>query len=145
VIKILHVAMLHPQDYSVDLISKFIFEQPISGSEKMPRHWLYLIDMFEIIEKYNQTMGFTDIKLALIRFISEFLIQTAHFKNNYLDELVNLNSDLILNGPDQGTLTVPNPSELETYGSLLFIEFAKVFKVLYIDQKMNNDLYESEN
>ena len=33
-------------------------------------------------------MGFTDIKLALIRFISEFLIQTAHFKENFLDELV---------------------------------------------------------
>jgi hypothetical protein len=29
-IKILHVAMLHPQDYSVDLISKFVFEQHAS-------------------------------------------------------------------------------------------------------------------
>jgi hypothetical protein len=27
IIKILHVAMLHPQDYSVDLISKFIFDK----------------------------------------------------------------------------------------------------------------------
>jgi allantoicase len=35
-------------------------------------------------------MDFTDIKLALIRFISEFLIQTAHFENNFLDELVNM-------------------------------------------------------
>jgi hypothetical protein len=26
VVKILHVAMLHPQDYSVDLISKFVFD-----------------------------------------------------------------------------------------------------------------------
>lgn len=30
--------------------------------------------MFQIIEKFNQTLGFTDIKLALIRFVSEFLI-----------------------------------------------------------------------
>ena len=29
VVKIMHIAMLHPQDYSVDLISKFIFEKPI--------------------------------------------------------------------------------------------------------------------
>ena len=76
VIKILHIAMLHPQDYSVDLISKFMFTQPLapSGTEKLPRHWIYFIEMFGIIEKFNQTMGFTDIKLALIRFISEFLI-----------------------------------------------------------------------
>jgi hypothetical protein len=91
VVKILHIAMLHPQDYSVDLISKFMFTQPItsSGLEKLPRHWIYFIEMFQIIEKFNQTMGFTDIKLALIRFISEFLIQIAHFKDNFLDELVN--------------------------------------------------------
>lgn len=98
IIKILHVAMLHPQDYSVDLISKFIFEQPLSASDglqKLPRNWLYLIEMFQIIETFNQTLGFTDIKLALIRFISEFLVQTAHFEHNYLDELVDLNADLI--------------------------------------------------
>ena len=68
--------MLHPQDYSVDLISKFIFEQPliVDLNKKQPRNWLYFIEMFQIIEKYNQTMDFTDIKLALIRFISEFMI-----------------------------------------------------------------------
>jgi len=90
VLKILHVAMLHPQDYSVDLISKFIFEQPLNADQDRPvsRNWTYFIDMFGIIEKFNQTGDFTDIKLALIRFVSEFLIQTAHFSNNYLDELV---------------------------------------------------------
>lgn len=37
VIKIMHIAMLHPQDYSVDLISKFIFDKPIMNvSEECP-------------------------------------------------------------------------------------------------------------
>jgi hypothetical protein len=143
VIKILHVAMLHPQDYSVDLISKFIFEQPISvsGMEKLPRNWLYFADMFSIIEKFNQTLGFTDIKLALIRFISEFLIQTAHFKENHLDELVCLNTKMVTDGP-QAFFS----ADQSTYGSMLFIEFAKVFKNLYIDQKQyGTNSFESEN
>lgn len=38
------------------------------------RNWLYLIDMFAVIEDYNQTIGNEEIKLALIRFIAEFLI-----------------------------------------------------------------------
>ena len=76
VLKVLHVAMLHPQDYSVDLISKFVFEQPLSPEQDRPeqRNWLYFVDMFGIIERFNQTGDFTDIKLALIRFVSEFLI-----------------------------------------------------------------------
>lgn len=48
VVKILHVAMLHPQDFSVDLISKFIFDQPLSADQTRPdsRNWLYFIEMF---------------------------------------------------------------------------------------------------
>jgi len=49
--------------------------------------------MFEIIERFNNSGSFTDIKLALIRFISEFLIQTAHHKSNFLDEVVILNCE----------------------------------------------------
>ena len=96
----MHIAMLHPQDYSVDLISKFIFEKPIvntiqectelEGDDQAPgaakdsvkisratpghRNWLYFIDMFAIIEDFNQTLASEEIKLALIRFIAEFLI-----------------------------------------------------------------------
>lgn len=55
--------------------------------------------MFQIIEKFNQTLGFTDIKLALIRFVSEFLIQTAHYSSNYLDELVTLQTGMVNEGP----------------------------------------------
>lgn len=134
VLKVLHVAMLHPQDYSVDLISKFVFEQPLSPEQDRPeqRNWLYFIDMFGIIERFNQTGDFTDIKLALIRFVSEFLIQTAHFSTNFLDELLSKCEVVCLGGQEpqyQGSL--------ETYGSLLFLEFAKVFKTLYIDLRGN--------
>ena len=83
--------------------------------------------MFGIIEKFNQTLGFTDIKLALIRFISEFLIQTAHFKDNFLDELVHPTA-IAQDGPQAFY-----QADLSSYGSMLFIEFAKVFKNLYID------------
>jgi len=127
-VKILHVAMLHPQDYSVDLISKFLFQQPIVEGRRLPRNWLFLIDMFAVIDEYNQTLGFTDIKLALIRFISEFLIQVSHFHSNFLDELVDLDVKVV--ATSQATY---HEGSLASYGSMLFIEFAKVFKALYID------------
>jgi len=140
VVKVLHVAMLHPQDYSVELISKFMFDQPLSpqGDRPLPRNWLYFIEMYAIIERYNQTMDFTDIKLALTRFLSEFIIQTAHFTNNYLDELIQLECQVV--PQSQGVMY---QADLETYGSQLFIEFAKVFKTLYIDQR--GSLAEVEN
>lgn len=37
-----------------------------------------------------------DLKLALIRFLSEFLVQTAHFTNNFLDELITLDCEVLL-------------------------------------------------
>ena len=138
----MHVAMLHPQDYSVDLISKFIFEQPLNASEDKPlsRNWLYIIEMFAIIEQFNQTMDFTDIKLALIRFVSEFLIQTAHFTNNFLDELVTMQVEVLQQ--DEGGPKYE--ADLDTYGSLLFFEFAKVFKTLYIDMRGNPSQIENQ-
>ena len=69
--------------------------------------------MFSIIEQFNQTCDFTDIKLALIRFISEFLIQTAHFTNNYLDELVVMKCNVLQNEGDR----LNYEADLETYGS----------------------------
>jgi len=163
VVKILHIAMLHPQDYSVDLISKFIFEKPIIssvqeyselegvgqapgvGTESVKiskaapghRNWLYLIDMFGIIEQYNQTMASEEIKLALIRFIAEFLIQTAHFSVNYLDDLIDVKAIEQTAMFDQG--------EFNTYGAQLFIEFAKVFKALYVSDKPRREELEAEN
>ena len=115
----------------MDLISKFIFEQPlvVDENKKQPRNWLYFIEMFSIIENYNQTLDFTDIKLALIRFLSEFMIQTAHFENNFLDELVNMDVEI-----NQGQRT-EYLVDMDSYGGLIFMEFAKVFKTLYIDQR----------
>lgn len=74
-------------------------------------------------------MDFTDIKLALIRFLSEFMIQTAHFENNFLDELVNMDVEI-----NQGQRT-EYLVDMDSYGGLIFMEFAKVFKTLYIDQR----------
>lgn len=140
VVKVMHVALLHPQDYSVDVISKFLFLQPLNSDESspLPRNWLYVIDMFTITEQFGQTMDLTDIKLALIRFVTEFLIQTAHFTNNFLDELVNVDCQVL-----QESSTIKYQAELDTYGSLLFFEFAKVFKTLYVDMRGNPS--ETEN
>lgn len=142
-LKILHLALLHPQDYSVDLISKFVFEQPLNQEKDapLPRNWLYFIDMFAIMEKFSQSFDCVDVKLALIRFISELLIQTAHFKTTFLDELVYLKCDVI-HAP-QNSNPVFYEADLDTYGSKLFMEFAKVFKALYVDN--HGSRYESEN
>lgn len=103
-------------------------------TKSMPgyRNWLYLIDMFAIIEDFNQTIGIEEIKLALIRFIAEFLIQTAHFSVNYLDDLIDLKFT------DARKVTFDS-SQFNTYGSQLFIEFAKVFKALYIGNSHTSD------
>ena len=90
------------------------------------RNWLYLIDMFAVIEDFNQTIGLEEIKLGLIRFIAEFLIQTAHFSVNYLDDLIDTKFT------DSRHVTFDTGAEFSTYGSQLLIEFAKVFKVLYV-------------
>jgi len=46
VVKLLHVAMMHPRDYSVDLIGKWMTEK--SGGES--RNWLYLVKMFRYVD-----------------------------------------------------------------------------------------------
>ena len=97
-----------------------------------------------MIEKSNQTLGFTDIKLALIRFIGEFLIQTAHFQNNYLDELVDSHTDLKPLDIKPQSLS-EFQSGKSSYGSMLLMEFAKVFKALYMDCKSRNQILDSEN
>jgi len=62
--------------------------------------------------------------------VSEFLIQTAHYSSNHLDELVTLKTGMAGEGPQAFY-----QADQSTYGSMLFIEFAKVFKNLYIDQR----------
>lgn len=75
----------------------------------------------------------------MTRFISEFLTQTAHFENNFLDELVHLECHVVQQQND-GPLY---EADLQTYGSHLFLEFAKIFKTLYVDRAGSEG--ESEN
>lgn len=141
-LKILHIAMLHPQDYSVDLISKFLFTKNVNTEAEggfAPRNWLYLLQMFQVIETYNQS-AMTDIKLALIRFIAEFLVQVNHFEDNFLDELID--ARIGIRGDQSGTFY---QGDFTTYGSVLFIEFAKVFKELYIDASHSEQVHDAEN
>jgi hypothetical protein len=46
VVKLLHVAMMHPRDYSVDLIGKWMTEKSVGES----RNWLYLVKMFRYVD-----------------------------------------------------------------------------------------------
>lgn len=94
--------------------------------------------MFAIIEEFNQTLASEEIKLALIRFISEFLIQTAHFSVNYLDDLIDLKY------ADEKRV-IFDTGEFNTYGSQLFVEFAKVFKALYVGERPRHEEAETEN
>ena len=92
IVKIFHIALLHPQEYSVDLIKQFLFERP-SGleEEKRPRNWVYIIEMFKLINEIspsNYFYGHVDVKLALCRFVSEFLLRLPRGQENFLDELV---------------------------------------------------------
>ena len=48
--KLLHLSLLHPQDYSVDIVSKFMFEKPIQNGKELSRNWQYLIKMFDLVE-----------------------------------------------------------------------------------------------
>jgi hypothetical protein len=52
---------------------------------------MYIIDMFKIINGLSVSSyfyGHVDVKLAIARFISEFLIRLPKNQDNYLDELV---------------------------------------------------------
>ena len=93
VIKLLHVAMMHPRDYSVDLIGKWMTQK--SGEN---RNWLYLVKMFRYVDHQQPAQhfyGHLDIKLALCRFIAELLIRlpASSLGDNRLDEIVNMPFD----------------------------------------------------
>lgn len=52
VVKLLHVALMHPRDYSTELISKFLngirtVTTPDSHQEQ--RNWIYITEIFRII------------------------------------------------------------------------------------------------
>ena len=86
-VKLLHIALLHPKDHSVKVISDFWFEKGKAADDT--RNWLLAIRMFEMVERSDQAPADTlEIKLCLIRFIAELLLSTAHMPTNHLDETI---------------------------------------------------------
>ena len=78
IVKLLHICLLHPRDYSIDLIGKFLIEKPLDDADgSTPRNWAYLIKMLRLIgsKHSNFYYGHIDVKLAICRFIAEVLIR----------------------------------------------------------------------
>jgi hypothetical protein len=93
--------------------------------------------MFRIINELSSTCSYLygqiEVKLALSRFISEFLIripEDPQHTDNYLDEMV-----FSFDGKryfDENE--VFSREELRTYGSLILVEMGMVFRGLYLDK-----------
>ncbi len=113
-IKVMHIALLHPQEYSVDTISHFLFERTYNSNHQEQRNWHYLQRMFDLVGN-SQSVYYSDVKLSFSRFVAEFLLRLPMELTNHLDELL------------------PDSSE-DTYGTNLLLEMGSVFKVLYENQ-----------
>lgn len=95
-VKILHICMLHPREYSVDLIAKFLTQTPpeeaVCGAPSSTRNWLYILKLFRLIGSQHSSYfyGHIDVKLAICRFVGELLIRMpqSNFKEHFLDETV---------------------------------------------------------
>ena len=136
-VKILHICMLHPREYSVDLIAKFLTETPpeeaVCGAPTATRNWLYVLKLFRLIGSQHSAYyyGHIDVKLAICRFIGELLIRMpqSNFKEHFLDETVRQ-----FDGDKYVTLGyLEDEQEIDTFGGLLLIEFGHVFRALYVD------------
>ena len=68
VVKILHISLLHPREYSVDSIAKFLTETPpeenIAGNPSATRNWLYIIKLFRLVgsQHSNYFYGHIDVR-----------------------------------------------------------------------------------
>ena len=78
VIKLLHISLFHPQDYSVDQISKFLSAAPQLAGQNKPgyRNWHLLSHLFSLSQN-------TEVKLSLCRFIAELFnkMQAKQFEH----------------------------------------------------------------
>ena len=78
VVKLLHICLLHPRDYSIELLAKWLTERPLDDTEgETPRNWVYFIKMFRLIGSKHSTYyyGHIDVKLSICRFIAEILMR----------------------------------------------------------------------
>lgn len=133
--KLMHICLLHPRDYSVDLIGRFLIETPLDDNDHViPRNWLCIIKMFKLIGSQQTQFfyGHVDVKLAVCRLVAELLIRLpgSSIKSNCLDETVKwFDGEKFM----QHGGVLEDRSDIDTYGSLLLVEFGQVFRSLYVD------------
>ena len=111
VVKLWHVALLHPREYTVDYLRKFI----------ATRKWAYITEMFTVLNELV-FYGQTEVKLAICRFIAEYLLRLAPRECTYLDEMMG-KYDWQSRDEEQ---------DMTSYGSFLLMEMAKMFKQMYV-------------
>jgi hypothetical protein len=108
-------------------------------------------EMFRITNELSTSCSYIygqiEVKLALSRFISEFLMRLPDAEiNNHLDDMV-----MSFDGTryfDENE--VYSREELRTYGSLILVEMGMVFRGLYLDkdqkaQSSIDELQDHEN
>jgi hypothetical protein len=55
VVKLLHVALMHPREYTVEAIAKFLFEERRVTKQ---RNWIYITEMFRIINELSSSCSY---------------------------------------------------------------------------------------
>lgn len=133
IVKLMHICLLHPRDYSIDLIARFLTERPLDDTtNSTPRNWIYFIKMFHLIGSKHSSYyyGHIDVKLSICRLVAEILMRMPQsaVKEHCLDETIKQFD--VEKYIDEGYLET---SEIETYGGLFLLEFGQVFRALYVD------------
>jgi len=84
--KVLHLALLHPRDHTLTLLHEFI-----ETSENGHFGWQWILKMFAIADSQPSAYfyGNVDVKLALCRFVTEYLLRVsqANLRTN-LDQMI---------------------------------------------------------
>jgi len=55
VVKLLHVALMHPREYTVEALAKFLFEERRVTKQ---RNWIYITEMFRIINELSSSCSY---------------------------------------------------------------------------------------
>jgi hypothetical protein len=55
VVKLLHVALMHPREYTVEALAKFLFEERRANKQ---RNWIYITEMFRIINELSSSCSY---------------------------------------------------------------------------------------
>jgi len=141
-VKLLHVALMHPRDFTTEALTKFL----TSSQTGERRNWVYITEMFRLINDLSASCSYAygqvDVKLGVIRFIAEYLLRVEGAP--CLDEMVARFEGQKYFDENE----VFSREDLRTYGSLILLEMGMVFKSLYLDKDaraVRRDPQESEN